>query len=67
MWIKTKGGAKIEDKRCIAFYSDKIVNIDLTPYINRLLKIYEKTDIMVINDALKYSEGEYVSCIENMC
>lgn len=46
----------MENKQCIAFYSDKIVNIDITPYINLLLKMYEKTGIMVVNDIFKYSE-----------
>ena len=46
----------MENKQCIAFYSDKIVNIDITPYINLLLKMYEETGIMVVNDIFKYSE-----------
>ena len=57
LWTKTTGGTKMEKKQCIAFYSDKIVKIDITPYINLLLKMYEETGIIVVNDALKYGEG----------
>lgn len=56
LWNKTTGGTKMEKKQCIAFYSDKIVNIDITPYINLLLKMYEETGIMVVNDIFKYGE-----------
>ena len=56
----------MEDKQCIAFYSDKIVNIDITPYINLLLKMYEETGIMVVNDVLKYSEDIMCSILDTL-
>ena len=56
----------MEKKQCIAFYSDKIVKIDITPYINLLLKMYEETGIIVVNDALKYGEGIMYSVLETL-
>ena len=66
LWTKTTGGTKMEKKQCIAFYSDKIVKIDITPYINLLLKMYEETGIIVVNDALKYGEGIMYSVLETL-